>query len=129
MNHRVTYEANITEKNSNITITDHFALQMNECNESKTKAESLITENGVFPYSKASLVIGGSVLYIFGGAYESHWPSNEIFTVDLSPLVPYLSLEQQCTVTISSHKNLYTKEQRDGIPGEIKAQNNLGCLY
>jgi hypothetical protein len=68
-----------------------------------------------FPYRDATLAVTGSTLAIFGGNHDSIWSCSDILTLNLSPLLPYLSLEQLAGIAASKKlRKLFNRGDEEG---------------
>jgi hypothetical protein len=78
-----------------------------------------------FPYRDATLAVTGSTLAIFGGNHESIWSCSDILTLDLSPLLPYLSLEQLAGIAASKNCANYSIGEMKRVATAIRSKFNL----
>jgi hypothetical protein len=78
-----------------------------------------------FPYRDATLAVTGSTLAIFGGNHESIWSCSDILTLDLSPLLPYLSLEQLAGIAASKNCANYSIGEMKRVVTAIRSKFNL----
>jgi hypothetical protein len=78
-----------------------------------------------FPFSSATLAIFGATLTIFGGSYDEIWQTSDLLTLDLSQLLPYLSLEQLAGIAASKNSASYSEEKLQGVPTALRTRFNL----
>jgi hypothetical protein len=78
-----------------------------------------------FPFSSATLAIFGATLTIFGGSYEEICQTSDLLTLDLSPLLPYLSLEQLAGIAASKNCANYSIGEMKRVATAIRSKFNL----
>jgi hypothetical protein len=77
------------------------------------------------PIKEAALTIYQSTLLIFGGRIDDILAFNYLFAIDLSQLVPYLSLEQHCALTILKNKDKIDNEKMKLVSDDLKIKIGL----
>ncbi len=78
-----------------------------------------------YPFGHVSLVIYQTTLIMFGGRFEDSLSTNYMFTIDLSQLVPHLSLEQHAALAIAKNMKKIDPVKLDQVPEDLRNKTNL----
>jgi hypothetical protein len=70
---------------------------------SQEKLANLV-EKKKLPFGHVAMVIHQTMLFMFGGCFDGLLSHSYLFAIDLSQLLPYLSLEQHAAIAISKNK-------------------------
>lgn len=77
------------------------------------------------PFSKVALAIHQSTLLLYGGIYDNMISQSYLFAVDLSRLVPLLSLEYQAALAVLNNKNKLGPGQVLKISEDLRSKLGL----
>jgi hypothetical protein len=76
------------------------------------------------PFGHAAMVIHQTTLFMFGGCFDGLLSHSFLFAINLSKLLPYLSLEQHAAITISKNKKTLGGKLEQ-IPEDLRIKLDL----
>jgi hypothetical protein len=108
--HEIQYDV-VPERDFNVTEDTKVnrAIPSGEAEEtvhsSREKLHHLLA-NKKLPFDQVAMVIHQTTLLMYGGSYDYMLSHSHLFAVDLSQLVPYLSLEHQAALKVLNNKKI-----------------------
>lgn len=116
--HQIEWEENLDMEYTKSRGTVHRGPPLKRLQSEQSSLKYLV-DMKKYPFSKVALVIHQAQLLMFGGCYEDFLCHNQLYSLDLSPLVPYLALEQQIAIALAKNANVRQ------IPEDLRSKMNL----